>query len=85
MSKKKVNTNNATIKDVAGMAGVSISTVSRVVNNKDGVSEDLEEKIKHAIEKLKYKPNVIARALKAKTTKSLGLIVPSIENAILPT
>jgi LacI family transcriptional regulator len=74
----------ATIIDVAKMAGVSISTVSRVINNKDGVSEGFEEKIKSAIEKLKYKPNTVARALKAKTTKSLGLIVPSIENAIFP-
>jgi LacI family transcriptional regulator len=74
----------ATIKDVARMANASISTVSRVINDKDGVSEELEIRIKEAIEKLKYKPNVVARALKAKTTKSLGLIVPSIENAIFP-
>lgn len=83
VNKKKVN-NNATIKDVAKMANVSISTVSRVVNRKEGVSEELETKIKNAIEKLKYKPNTIARALKNNTTKSIGLIVPSIENAIFP-
>jgi LacI family transcriptional regulator len=83
VKKHRVNS-IATIKDVAKMAGVSISTVSRVINNKDGVSEDLEDKIKLAIEKLKYKPNIVARSLKSKTTKSLGLIVPSIENAVFP-
>lgn len=84
MIKKRGTNIIATIKDVAKMANVSISTVSRVVNKKEGVSEALEIKIKAAIANLKYKPNTVARALKAKTTKSLGLIVPSIENAIFP-
>lgn len=74
----------ATIKDVARMAEVSISTVSRIINNKGGVSKDLEDRIRQAIEKLKYKPNTVARALKAKTTKSIGLIIPSIENPVFP-
>lgn len=74
----------ATIKDVARAADVSISTVSRVINNKGGVSRDLEDRIKSAIEKLKYKPNTVARALKAKSTKSIGLIIPSIENPVFP-
>lgn len=75
---------NATIKHVAKMAGVSISTVSRVINRKGGVSKELEDKIKSAIDELKYMPNAVARALKAKSTKSLGLIIPSIENPVFP-
>ena len=75
---------NATIKHVARMAGVSISTVSRVINKKGGVSKDLEDKIKSAIDKLKYIPNTVARALKGKSTKSIGLIIPSIENPVFP-
>ncbi|MDO8685594.1 MAG: LacI family DNA-binding transcriptional regulator, partial [Clostridiales bacterium] len=75
---------NATIKHVARMAGVSISTVSRVINKKSGVSKDLEDKIKSAIDTLKYMPNTVARALKAKSTKSIGLIIPSIENPVFP-
>ena len=75
---------NATIIHVAKMAGVSISTVSRVINKKGGVSKDLEDKIKSAIDKLKYMPNTVARALKAKSTKSIGLIIPSIENPVFP-
>jgi LacI family transcriptional regulator len=74
----------ATIKDVARMAGVSISTVSRIINKKGGVSKDLETKILDAIAKLQYKPNVVAQALKAKSTKSIGLIIPSIENPVFP-
>lgn len=75
---------NATIKHVARMAGVSISTVSRVINKKGGVSKELEDKIKSAIDTLKYMPNTVARALKAKSTKSIGLIIPSIENPVFP-
>lgn len=84
MSNNQERTNIATIKDVARLAKASISTVSRVINNKGGVSPDLEDRIKQAINSLKYKPNTLARALKSKATKSLGLIVPSIENAIFP-
>lgn len=84
MNYNQENQGVATIKDVARMANVSISTVSRVINNKGGVSKELEDRIKQAIEKLKYKPNTVARALKAKSTKSIGLIIPSIENPIFP-
>lgn len=74
----------ATITDVARMAGVSISTVSRVINKKGGVSRELEARILEAVEKLNFKPNTVAQALKAKSTKSLGLIIPSIENPVFP-
>lgn len=73
-----------TITDVAKLAGVSISTVSRVINKQSGVSVALELRIKDAVEKLKFKPNTIARALKAKSTRSIGLIIPSIENPVFP-
>lgn len=48
------------------------------------MSKDAELRIQQAIEDLNYKPNTVARALKAKSTKSLGLIIPSIENPIFP-
>ena len=73
-----------TIIEVAEMAGVAISTVSRVINKKGGVSKDLETKVLEAIEKLNYRPNAAARALKVKSTKSLGLVIPSIENPVFP-
>ncbi len=84
MSKDREKNIIATIKDVARDAGVSISTVSRVVNKKGGVSEELEDRITEAITRLKYRPNIVARALKAKSTKSIGLIIPSIENPVFP-
>ncbi len=74
----------ATITDVARLAGASISTVSRVINKKGGVSKELEARILDAIEKLSFRPNTVAQALKAKSTKSLGLIIPSIENPVFP-
>ncbi len=76
--------NAPTIKDVARIAGVSISTVSRVINNKGGVSKQLEDRIREAIKGLKYKPNIVARALKSRATKTLGLIIPNIMNPIFP-
>lgn len=84
MDNKSSQGRAATIKDVAKLAGVSISTVSRIINNTGGVSEDLEERIKKAIEELNYRPNSIARALKSKTSKSIGLIIPSIMNPVFP-
>lgn len=70
----------ATIKDVAQLAGTSISTVSRVINNSGGVSPKLQVKIERAIEQLDYRSNSVARALRMQSTKTLGLIVPSVEN-----
>lgn len=81
---QRLNTNAATIKDVAKLANVSKSTVSRFTNNQGSVSMEAEIRIKEAIETLKYRPNSVARALKAKSTKSLGLIIPSIENPVFP-
>ncbi len=73
---------NVTIRDVARMAGVSEATVSRVINGVDGVSEPLLERVNGAIEALHYKPNSAARALKGKSSKTLGLIIPSVENPV---
>jgi Transcriptional regulators len=68
------------IKDVAQLAGVSIATVSRVMNNLDVVSNDTRAKIELAVKKLGYTPNLAARSLKRQSAKLLGLLVPDIEN-----
>jgi LacI family transcriptional regulator len=73
-----------TIKDVAERAGVSISTVSLVINGKGGVSDELKEKIEEAVEELNYHPNAMARGLKSKKSKVLGLVVPDILNPFFP-
>lgn len=73
---------NATIIDVANLAGVSKATASRVINNLSGVSREMEERVRMAVKALNYHPNTLARALKVKKTKSIGLIVPTIENTV---
>lgn len=74
----------ATISDVARLAGVSITTVSRVINNNYPVKEETRRKVERAIKELDYKPNLLARSLINKKTKSLGVVVPSITNLFFP-
>ena len=71
---------NATIKDVAREAGVSIATVSRVLNKSSTVREDLADRVNSAIEKLGYYPNSIARTLKNDSSKTVGFVVSDIAN-----
>jgi LacI family transcriptional regulator len=74
-----------TINDVAKRAGVSPVTVSRVVNNVGNVSVTTREKVEQAIEELGYVPNVVARSLRSKRTRSLALIVPDVTNTFWTT
>jgi LacI family transcriptional regulator len=70
----------ATIKDVAREAGVSISTVSSVVNGNKPVSDDLAARVRDAIGKLNFQPNHMARSLHAKRTQTLAYLTPDITN-----
>lgn len=74
-----------TINDVAREAGVSITTVSRVLNNNYPVKEETRIKIEKAIQKLNYKPNTMARSLITKRSSMIGVIVPGITNLFFPT
>ncbi|MBA5851438.1 LacI family DNA-binding transcriptional regulator [Clostridium sp. cel8] len=74
----------ASIKDVAKEAGVSIATVSRVLNDVDVVNEETKKKVVEAIAKLGYRPNIIARSLKTQRTKTIGIIIPDISNQFYP-
>lgn len=65
-----------TIYDVAKEAGVSLATVSRVINGLEIVRDETREKVEAAIEKLGYKPNAIAQGLALQKTTTIGLIVP---------
>ena len=67
----------ATIKDVAALAGISYTTVSHVVNKTRPVSEPVRLKVEAAIKQLDYVPSAVARSLKAKTTATIGLLVPN--------
>lgn len=66
--------------DVAKKAGVSPTTVSRVINNYGYLSEKTKNKVYHAMEELNYQPNSLARSLQGKQTKLIGVIVPEISN-----
>lgn len=66
-----------TIYDVANEAGVAISTVSRVLNGSDEVSEATREKVQEAIEKLQFRPQRTARTLAQQQTHSLAVAMPS--------
>lgn len=67
-----------TIKDVARMADVSISTVSRVINDSKPVSPEARRRVIKAIEELGYKPNEVARSLVTKRSNLIGIIVDDI-------
>jgi len=71
---------SSTIYDVAKKAGVSIATVSRVLNNSSAVSDRTRRLVKMAIKELNYTPNVIASALTKKSTLTLGLLIPDVSN-----
>ncbi|WP_440897621.1 LacI family DNA-binding transcriptional regulator [Amphibacillus sp. Q70] len=70
----------ATMKDVAEMAGVSLSTVSRVLNSPNSVRTDKRKKVQQAIKDLKYYPNALARGLIYKRTHSIGVLIPDVSN-----
>ncbi len=69
-----------TIRDVAALAGVSINTVSRVLNDKGEVSPETKDKIQEAIKTLKYRPNSFARSLVSKQSRIIGQIVTDCTN-----
>lgn len=73
------------IKEVARLAEVSATTVSRVLNNSPKVSPATREKVLRAIEKCGYRPNQIARGLRLGRFRSIGLIVPDISNEFFAT
>lgn len=66
------------MKDVAKLAGVSVSTVSRVINGTIPVDDATREKVEEAIRKMNFKPNLLARGLRAKSGHMIGLAVPEI-------
>ncbi len=69
-----------TIYSVAEEAGVSISTVSKVINQTGHISERTRQKVIEVMAQLNYHPSVVASALTGKPTKTIGLLVPDISN-----
>ncbi|MBI4461553.1 MAG: LacI family DNA-binding transcriptional regulator, partial [Acidobacteria bacterium] len=74
----------ANIYDVARQAGVSVFTVSAVINKTGQVSAPLQRRVETAIRKLHYRPNLLARSLAKRQTHTIGIIVPDIANPFFP-
>ena len=70
-----------TIKDIAKKAGVSVATVSRVINNKSDVSPSMREKIKNIMDELGYIPNSMAKNLSHRKSKLIAVILPTLNNS----
>jgi len=70
----------ATLKDVAKEAGLSVGTVSRVLNNRGYISDETRDNVKRAMARLNYQPNEVARSLSKQNSNTIGVIIPSIEH-----
>ena len=69
-----------TIYDVAKEAGVSIATVSKVINNTGNMRESTRKRVLETMKEMNYTPSIMASALTGKSTQTLGLLVPDISN-----
>jgi LacI family transcriptional regulator len=70
------------LEDIAQLAGVSRSTVSRVVNNQPNVNQATRKKVLQIIEEQNFRPNVVARALVTRQTRTLSLVIPQHVTAV---
>jgi LacI family transcriptional regulator len=68
------------MRDVAQRAGLSVSTVSHVINNTRAVSDTSRQRVMQAMEELDYRPNAVARSLRRRKSNSIGMIVPDSAN-----
>ncbi len=72
-----------TLKDIAQEAGLSATAVSKILNNKGGTSRETEVRVKEIAKRLGYRPNFVAKSLRANSTKTLGLIVSDSSQSFL--
>ena len=85
-SNKKLNLKErVTIYEVAKVAGVSLATVSRVINNHPNVTEKTKTAVKEAIARLGYKPSALAQGLANSRSTNIGIMIPSTGYAYVST
>ena len=70
----------ATRRDVAQRAGVSVATVSYVMNNTKNVTPEVRERVMHAVDELNYRPNLLARGLSTRETRHVAMLVDNMNN-----
>ena len=71
---------NPTLKDIAAEVGVSISTVSRALADHPAIPQKTKQRVLKAAQKLNYRPNAQARALRNSKTNTIGLVIPNLFN-----
>ncbi len=81
---RRSGSSRTTIKQVAGLSGVSIKTVSRVINGGEAVSAETLRRVTDAIGRLNYRPNALARGLVTRRSRSIGLVIADIVNPFFP-
>ena len=74
----------ATVKDIATAVGVSVATVSNVLNGKPNVGRIIRGKVLHAAKQLGYRPNRAAQAMRTGRTRAIGLVLPDLTNPFFP-
>ncbi|MEM7213202.1 MAG: LacI family DNA-binding transcriptional regulator [Pseudomonadota bacterium] len=79
---RKSGWKRANLRDVAREAGVSVATVSRVLNKPDSVSRPTRERVNAVIERLRFRRNPAARAINSGRTRLVGALIPTVDNAI---
>lgn len=77
---KRKTSGNITIREIAKQAGVSVATVSRILNKQDGFSEKTRIKVQNVINESGYKPNAVARGLAKHKTHTIGVLLPEVTN-----
>ena len=77
-ARRRTNAAVATIHDVAARAGVSVATVSRVLNGKELVREETSRQVRAAAKLLRYVPNVAARSLSIRRSQTIGIVLPDV-------
>jgi LacI family transcriptional regulator len=80
-----VSAQRATLQDVAAAAAVSVTTVSRVINDGPNVRTHVRERVQNAVERLGYRPNPIARSLRRGTDATIGVVVDSLADIFFAT
>ena len=74
----------STLKDIAKEVGVSVATVSYVLNNTGSVGEEVRKRVLAAVKKLNYRPNRRAQAMRTGVSQSIGLVLPDLTNPFFP-
>lgn len=74
----------STLKDVATLACVDASTVSRALNNHPGVHAETKKRILKAVEQLSYRPNLLAKNLRQGKRHTIGIVVPRLHLSVFP-